>query len=600
MPRLNGSPIRHAGLVAELGIVGDAPHFVVDTAGALGPIGKQATIEWGIGADDRWHFASSEPALRQRLADDETTIETRLRIPSGDAGQRVVVVPAAGSSAARVEIENASRVPVALAIVVHTSPGSISVIDDAVLVDGNPMLRASRSIALITVGDGGDEVRSQIESGATHPPGERDWPQRGSVVGLVFPLPHTAVVRFVAAHGPVPELPGPEGVPPLDAVARGWQVHIDPTMQLTVPDQRVVTALHAARRHLLSGSALGPEASYWSQNVSPWVPPVAAVALNSWGHTLEARELLLAASGPDDLVVHARRPPAATGALLWAWAEWLERHADPDLESALMPWVEEVAIGLLARRGWFSRRMNRSNSVDDAWRAVGLASAGSLLSRGGREWLGADIVEALPQFRALAEPGGGVALALGGNRLGSAQGSIAKELVGRLETSPSGTSLGHVAAVTDTVGAFGLDTRTQHPEASALLLLAARAAVVAEPAGTGGGVALMPDPDRDWLGAPLEVHRAPVTAGLLSFGLRWHDERPALLWELEADPGHALRGTDWSLSSPFLDPTWSDDRLTGEALLGPTSGFDASQAPESAEVRRGEAVEIDDGPDSFQ
>ena len=61
--------------------------------------------------------------MRQQLADDETAIETRLRIPGGDAVQRVVVVPAAGSAVARAEVENDSPVPVALAVVLQRGCG---------------------------------------------------------------------------------------------------------------------------------------------------------------------------------------------------------------------------------------------------------------------------------------------------------------------------------------------------------------------------------------------------------------------------------------------------------------------------------------------
>jgi hypothetical protein len=56
----------------------------------------------------------------------------------------------------------------------------------------------------------------------------------------------------------------------------------------------------------------------------------------------------------------------------------------------------------------------------------------------------------------------------------------------------------------------------------------------------------------------------PTASGTLSYAIRWHGDRPALLWELEPWPG----------SPPVrltcgLDPGWSTQEPTGEALLAP-------------------------------
>src|SRR5207245_11151175 len=82
---------------------------------------------------------------------------------------------------------------------------------------------------------------------------------------------------------------------------------------------------------------------------------------------------------------------------------------------------------------------------------------------------------------------------------------------------------------------------------------------------TADGVALctlLPD---SWRGQGVEVHAAPTHHGRLSYALRWHGERPALLWELQPHPdGGPVRPT-----APGLDPAWSTTDLTGEALLAP-------------------------------
>ena len=70
--------------------------------------------------------------------------------------------------------------------------------------------------------------------------------------------------------------------------------------------------------------------------------------------------------------------------------------------------------------------------------------------------------------------------------------------------------------------------------------------------------------------------------GRLSFAVRWHGERPALLWDLEShrsDP--AVR-----LTAPALDPDWSSAEPRGEALLSPVP------VPERPSQRRGLTIPV--------
>jgi hypothetical protein len=69
-----------------------------------------------------------------------------------------------------------------------------------------------------------------------------------------------------------------------------------------------------------------------------------------------------------------------------------------------------------------------------------------------------------------------------------------------------------------------------------------------------------------WWGQAIEVHQAPTDVGRLSFAVRWHDERPAVLWELEPH----VHDRPVRLSAPGLDPSWSTESPAGEALLAPT------------------------------
>jgi hypothetical protein len=81
--------------------------------------------------------------------------------------------------------------------------------------------------------------------------------------------------------------------------------------------------------------------------------------------------------------------------------------------------------------------------------------------------------------------------------------------------------------------------------------------------GRGSELALCSMLPDDWLGQGFEVHDAPTHFGTMSYAVRWHGARPALLWELapHADVD-AVR-----LTAPGLDPAWSTTELTGETLL---------------------------------
>jgi hypothetical protein len=99
-----------------------------------------------------------------------------------------------------------------------------------------------------------------------------------------------------------------------------------------------------------------------------------------------------------------------------------------------------------------------------------------------------------------------------------------------------------------------------------------------------GHVDLLPGFRSEWLGQNVAVHDAPLRAGRLSFALRWHGARPALLWD--APPDVALR-------IPALDPSWSTAGGAGETLLvAPPAPLLAMGSPQ----REGDRI---DDPDSF-
>jgi hypothetical protein len=98
-------------------------------------------------------------------------------------------------------------------------------------------------------------------------------------------------------------------------------------------------------------------------------------------------------------------------------------------------------------------------------------------------------------------------------------------------------------------------SRAARPDAQ--LLAALRAVLVRE---HDDGVAILPDWPSAWIGQPIDVRDAPTRRGPVSCSVRWHGERPALLWEGPADT---------TFTAPGLDPDWSSNDARGEALLAP-------------------------------
>jgi hypothetical protein len=102
-----------------------------------------------------------------------------------------------------------------------------------------------------------------------------------------------------------------------------------------------------------------------------------------------------------------------------------------------------------------------------------------------------------------------------------------------------------------------------HGWAAADFLSFVRNMLVREAGGTAPTLALCSMIPDDWWGRGIEVHDAPTHLGRLSYAVRWHGDRPALLWELERhDDVDSVR-----LTTPGLDPSWSSIEARGEALL---------------------------------
>lgn len=160
-------------------------------------------LRWWIAAEDRWHNPESELNVRQRCVEGAPVVETRVRIPHGDAIQRVYAV-ADGGGITVVEIENDSPAAMAVAF----SHGAL--------------LTARPPVAMPIEG-------ISLPAGA-----------------VVFPVGHRATIRVGLAHrGGAGALPA--GLPGPLAVARGWGQQVDHASRLVLPDSALVERVVAER-----------------------------------------------------------------------------------------------------------------------------------------------------------------------------------------------------------------------------------------------------------------------------------------------------------------------------------------------------------------
>lgn len=227
-----------------IGVIGRPWRASVGSGGTIRLWDDAGALDWWVAADDRWHTPSSEPTVRQRLVDGTPVVETRVRIPSGDAVQRVYAV-ADHDGLTIVEIDNESPLPIAVAF------------------HGLPLLTA-RPPADVPI------------EGIDLPAGT-----------IVLPIGHRASITVAIAHGRPRTGALPGSLPTAAQVSRGWLGLADRAGRLLVPDDKLREAVVRERcQLLLDGPADGRESPIehllgvdqlvrMGSVADPWVPEVA-------------------------------------------------------------------------------------------------------------------------------------------------------------------------------------------------------------------------------------------------------------------------------------------------------------------------------------
>ena len=168
--------------------------------GRIDPADGSPNLDWAIGGADRWYRPEVESSTRQRAIDGTPVIETRVRVPGGDAIHRAFVV--AGGHAV-LEIENASPAPFAVAFTRADVVGPVA--------------------------------PSAVPESASLPP-----------ESVAFVVAHRTRLRVVWPRGSMPPR-----VPASESVVRGWQTQCDRGVRYELPDESLLESLTSARCALL-------------------------------------------------------------------------------------------------------------------------------------------------------------------------------------------------------------------------------------------------------------------------------------------------------------------------------------------------------------
>lgn len=247
-----------------VGALGNNARATVDRHGRVQPHGVRWALDWWIGADDRWRVPTGEVAVRQSRVDGMPVVRTALRVPGGDAVQRVY---ATGDGAIVVDVENDSPAPFVLAFVVAAAR-SVAVDHDVVIVDGLPVLHTPRPARRWAAGSH-DAVRDAVVGGAASDGPFPAIRERGVAAAFLHPVAHRTTLRAVLGSA------GGREPPSAEAVAQGWRAQLQRGMRVDLPDPGLAAAVDGARAQL----ALAAETRS---------DPEMMAALEDWGLDAEA------------------------------------------------------------------------------------------------------------------------------------------------------------------------------------------------------------------------------------------------------------------------------------------------------------------------
>ena len=462
----------------------DGPVAAVDRSGTVAPVGAGWRVGWAVGAEDRWHIAAEEAAVRSHLIDEMPVTATAMKVPGGDVVLRAAAARDAAGRGVVLEFMNDTPVPVSLALGVTGSIDSARVRGSCLLVDGRvavDLRRAPGGAAAVDDGEVWRAVRAGPPAGDCEARSRAGLAAAAAVVPLAPRMPLRATVSVEGGSA------GNAGSP--EEAAAGWGTVVARAASVDLPDG---TAVRAWRRGIAASIVAAGDTELEAA-------ARAAVVLDRVGLPDEADRARAALVGAAEC-------------------------------SRLAPSAAAAAVQALA-----SRRLR-------AGRASGLADLAGPLAAAAGDCLDPGTLEQVAAALDAEAP----AAARDARRL------LAKKTSRASISQPAATAGGLTAAVRSSV-AFGGDGLAG---IEALL-----DCLVAEGV---DHLLMVPAPLEAWRGVSMDVSSLVTRHGVVSFSVRWHGARPAVLWDLHPprvdDPVPTMRCG--------LDECWASAALAGESLLG--------------------------------
>lgn len=610
-----------------VGTLDAGPLADVDGAGTVALRDESWTLECWIGSEERWHVPATEPSVRQRRVEGTPVLETLLRAPGGDISQRVfgarVRVRTTEESGVVFEVENTTGLAVALAIVIRPrtldgtlgdTPRRISVDGPTVSIDGEARVHLSRMPARVVGAPQGElghalsaesrqEQLSRIDATSI---GDGSAPVEGAVI---VPLAHTATIRGVitprvrAKRRDVAEPVGADWTAPQsESVAAGWAVHLDTGAEFHADDPLVddvarmsqVTLLMSATDHfgVVPSRPVRSAASTDSAGAR-----IAAIteSLVRIGHTDVIEPIARALVDLQGLRKPVRMPDGSDGsvALLWAASALLRSKKSEQWADDLVGPVAKVLSGL---EKWAKKaRPGEAPPSSSSVRLISaLAHVAAALNHVGQPGVAATAVELAHRVSSLVAPDDAKSAQNVDDPTSSV--AVAASLLALRECAPSderSTLVGLACRAGDPgllpdglidnvpAGVWGCDPAAV---AARLLLLADIVAV-----DDFGGLNLLWGMPTSWGGRSLQFSGWTTAWGELSYAVRWHGERLAILWEITPHPAIDPTRVAPTLRAGAIDPAWSASGWSGEGLLTPHASF----VPEPQETGQLEAEHPD-------
>jgi hypothetical protein len=514
-----------------LGTLGSS-HRATAVAGSVLRLPFGIEVAWWIGADDRWHIPDQEITIRHSLVGAAPVLRTAVRVPGGDAVATVAAMRQGQRDLAVLDIANESPSPFAIAFVLRGPGVRDAVLDGSTLrIGGRPILTIGRVPQFVcSVAPGGDLLGALRDRQAVKPSDGPVSVDRGGAEGnscevaVLVPVAHRSRIRaaiLIGADTAVAEAGSPvvSALKDPSTSAAGWSVHVQRAPGLHVPD----AAIHDRMAGLAASLLLAADAVR-VHDVDLPVQSISLIAraLDRLGFFAESERLIASfddrQGGRGDIGNGERLLDSVidTANAVVAIADHVRFSGDAVAGEAMAP---VVAGGL----EFIQRNVKRCDV--GPWTSVFRCGA-SMLERADepraaaaamKEWvrLGSHWPVPIPALPPLP------AVSAGADLLPSDPMRLAAE------------------AVTTIDGIVGI--------------------------GSDDVIDILPAFPKEWLGQSLDVRNVATPAGSLSFAIRWHGARPALLWEVA--PGHVVTASEPVLVSSTLDPVWSGRGRTGEALL---------------------------------